>query len=75
MSRARKLTDEERKQHQAKSRDKWNSNNKSKAYRYQKKSRAKNFLLKDATIEELNYFSELISKRLKELQNNNSKKD
>lgn len=75
MSRVRKLTDEERKQHQAKSRDKWNSNNKSKAYRYQKKSRAKIFLLKDATIEELNYFSELISKRLKELQNNNSKKD
>ena len=54
---------------------KYQSKHKANAYRNQKKSRAKNFLLKDATIEELNYFSELISKRLKELQNNNSKKN
>lgn len=41
-------------------------------YRNQKKSRAKNFLLNDARVDELEFFSELISERLKELKNNNS---
>lgn len=38
-------------------------------YRNQKKSRAKNFILNDARIDELEFFSNLISERLKELKN------
>lgn len=45
---------------------------KKEVYRNQKKSRAKNFILNDARIDELEFFSELISERLKELKNNNS---
>lgn len=45
---------------------------KKEVYRNQKKSRAKNFLLNDARVDELEFFSELISERLKELKNNNS---
>ncbi|PWT35151.1 hypothetical protein DKZ29_06190 [Limosilactobacillus reuteri] len=50
----------------------WNKQHKESAYRNQKKSRAKNFLLNDARIDELEFFSELIYERLKELKNNNS---
>ena len=45
---------------------------KKEVYRNQKKSRAKNFILNDARIDELEFFSELISERLKELKNNNN---
>lgn len=45
---------------------------KKEVYRNQKKSRAKNFLLNDARVDELEFFSELISERLKELKINNS---
>lgn len=41
---------------------------KKEVYRNQKKSRAKNFLLNDARVDELEFFSELISERLKELK-------
>ena len=41
---------------------------KKEVYRNQKISRAKNFLLNDARIDELEFFSELISERLKELK-------
>ena len=68
MVRQKKLTDKQRKENQEKSRNNWNKNNKEKSYRYQKKSRAKNFILNDARIDELNYFSELINKRKKELK-------
>lgn len=51
---------------------KYQSKHKESAYRNQKKSRAKNFILKNATVDELNYFSELINTRLEELNNNNS---
>ncbi len=47
---------------------KYQSQHKANAYRNQKKSRAKSFILNDAKIEELNYFSELINKRIKELK-------
>lgn len=69
MVRQKKLTDKQRKENQEKSRNNWNKNNKEKSYRYQKKSRAKNFILNDARIDELDYFSELINKRKKELKN------
>ena len=68
MVRQKKLTDKQRKENQEKSRNNWNKNNKEKSYRYQKKSRAKNFILNDARIDELEYFSELINKRKKELK-------
>lgn len=71
MSRVKKLTDKERKENQEKSRNNWNKNNKEKSYRYQKKSRAKSFIEKDATREELNYFQKLITERLKELKSTN----
>ncbi len=45
---------------------------KKEVYRNQKKSRAKNFLLNDARIDELEFFSELINNRMQELKNNNS---
>ncbi len=44
---------------------------KKEVYRNQKKSRAKNFLLNDARIDELEFFSELINNRMQELKNNN----
>ena len=69
MVRQKKLTDKHRKENQEKSRNNWNKNNKEKSYSYQKKSRAKNFILNDARIDELDYFSELINKRKKELKN------
>lgn len=72
MVRQKKLTDKQRKENQEKSRNNWNKNNKEKSYRYQKKSRAKNFILNDARIDELNYFSELINKRKKELKKINN---
>ncbi|MDC6077575.1 hypothetical protein PPJ95_08415 [Limosilactobacillus reuteri] len=45
---------------------------KKEVYRNQKKSRAKNFILNDARIDELEFFSELINNRMQELKNNNS---
>lgn len=42
---------------------------KKEVYRNQKKSRAKNFILNDARIDELEFFNNLISERLKELKN------
>lgn len=47
---------------------KYQAKHKTEVYRNQKKSRAKNFILNDARIDELNYFSELINKRKKELK-------
>ena len=44
---------------------------KKEVYRNQKKSRAKNFILNDARIDELEFFSELINNRMQELKNNN----
>ena len=41
---------------------------KKEVYRNQKKKKKKNFLLNDARIDELEFFSELISERLKELK-------
>ena len=48
---------------------KYQSKHKKEIYRNQKKSKAKNFILNDARIDELEYFSELINKRKKELKN------
>ena len=47
----------------------YQAKHKKEVYRNQKKSRAKNFLLNDARIDELEFFSNLISERLKELKN------
>ncbi|OUN50353.1 hypothetical protein HHK02_01505 [Limosilactobacillus reuteri] len=49
----------------------YQAKHKKEVYRNQKKSRAKNFILNDARIDELNYFSELINNRMQELKNNN----
>lgn len=50
---------------------KYQANHKREVYRIQKKSKAKNFIIKDATREELNYFQKLITERLKELKSTN----
>lgn len=54
---------------------KYQSKHKDNNYRNQKKSRAKNFLLNDARIDELEFFNNLISERLKELKNNKDNND
>lgn len=69
--RPRKYTPEKARQININNSIQWNKQHKESAYRNQKKSRAKNFLLNDARIDELEFFSELISERLKELKNNN----
>ncbi|WP_323067455.1 hypothetical protein [Limosilactobacillus reuteri] len=70
--RPRKYTPEKARQININNSIQWNKQHKESAYRNQKKSRAKNFLLNDARIDELNYFSELINNRMQELKNNNS---
>lgn len=67
MAKARKLTKEEAYQRQLKRNAEYNRTHKQAAYRYQKKSRAKSFIKKDATREELEELRELIDERLKEL--------
>lgn len=49
----------------------YQAKHKKEVYRNQKKSRAKNFILNDARIDELEFFSELINNRMQELKNNN----
>ena len=70
--RPRKYTPEKARQININNSIQWNKQHKESAYRNQKKSRAKNFLLNDARIDELEFFSELINNRMQELKNNNS---
>lgn len=49
---------------------KWQDKNKEKAKSYTYKSNAKNFILKHASIEELDFLLELIKERREELKNN-----
>lgn len=58
---------------QLKASKKYQAKHKTEVYRIQKKSKAKNFIIKDATREELNYFQKLITERLLELKNDNDK--
>ncbi len=53
---------------------KYQAKHKKEIYRNQKKSKAKNFILNDARIDELNYFSELINKRKTEFKKMNNNK-
>ena len=59
------LTDKERKENQRRAVKDWEQRHKKEVYRIQKKSRAKNFIIKDATREELQEFKKLIDEKLK----------
>lgn len=63
--RPRALTAEQREANNKRARVDWNKRNAKKSYRYQKKSRAKSFIKKDATREELLELRDLIDERLK----------
>lgn len=63
--RPRTLTAEQREANNKRARVDWNKRNAKKSYRYQKKSRAKSFIKKDATREELLELRDLIDERLK----------
>lgn len=66
--RPRKLSTEQAAANAKRSRQRWNAEHKSKSYRYQKKSRARSFILKDATLDELVELSKLIDQRREQLQ-------
>lgn len=66
--RPRVLTDEQRKENNSRARDDWNKRNTKKSYRYQKKSRARSFIMKDATHDELLELRALIDERLKAME-------
>lgn len=54
---------------QQKATEKWQSNNKDKVKHYQYKSRAKTFINKHASIEELKELRKMIDDKIKELEN------
>ena len=66
LGRPKVLTDKERKENQRRAVKDWEQRHKKEVYRIQKKSRAKNFIIKDATREELLELRDLIDERLKE---------
>lgn len=65
LGRPKVLTDKERKENQRRAVKDWEQRHKKEVYRIQKKSRAKSFIIKDATREELEEFKRLIYERLK----------
>lgn len=65
LGRPKVLTDKERKENQRRAVKDWEQRHKKEVYRIQKKSRAKNFIIKDATREELQEFKKLIDEKLK----------
>lgn len=65
LGRPKELTDKERKENQRRAVKDWEQRHKKEVYRIQKKSRAKSFIIKDATREELEEFKRLIYERLK----------
>lgn len=67
MPRAKKYSEEEARKRQISRVNEYNRTHKQAAYRNQKKSRAKSFIKKDATREELEELRGLIDERLKEL--------
>lgn len=69
MPRTKKLTEEEAYKRQLERNKEYNRTHKKEAYRNQKKSRARGFIKKDATREELEELRVLIDERLKELSN------
>lgn len=66
LGRPKVLTDKERKENQRRAVKDWEQRHKKEVYRIQKKSRAKSFIIKDATREELLELRALINERLKE---------
>lgn len=70
MARPKKLTTEEAYKRQLARNAEYNRTHKKKAYRNQKKSRAKSFINKDATAEELKELQTLIDERLEEISEN-----
>ena len=66
LGRPKVLTDKERKENQRRAVKDWEQRHKKEVYRIQKKSRAKNFIIKGATREELLELRDLIDERLKE---------
>lgn len=67
MARPKKLTEEEAYKRQLARNAEYNRTHKKEAYRNQKKSRARSFINKDATVEELKELRALIDERLKEM--------
>ncbi|MBB1079045.1 hypothetical protein H5S09_03820 [Limosilactobacillus sp. STM2_1] len=67
MPRTKKLTEEEAYRRQLARNVEYNRTHKKEAYRNQKKSRARGFIKKDATREELEELRGLIDERLKKL--------
>lgn len=65
----KKYTPEEAKRRQINRVNEYNRTHKATAYRNQKKSRARSFIKKDATREELEELRGLIDERLEELSN------
>lgn len=70
MGRTKKYTPEEAHKRQLARNAEYNRTHKSAAYRNQKKSRARGFIKKDATREELEELRGLIDERLEELSKN-----
>lgn len=68
LGRPKVLTDKERKENQRRAVKDWEQRHKKEVYRIQKKSRAKNFIIKGATREELLELRDLIDERLKNLK-------
>ena len=68
LGRRKVLTDKERKENQRRAVKDWEQRHKKEVYRIQKKSRAKNFIIKGATREELLELRDLIDERLKNLK-------
>ena len=66
LGRPKVLTDKERNENQRRAVKDWEQRHKKEVYRIQKKSRAKNFIIKGATREELLELRDLIDERLKE---------
>lgn len=67
MPKVKKYSKEEAHQRQINRVNEYNRTHKKEAYRNQKKSRARNFIKKDATREELEELRGLIDERLKEI--------
>lgn len=70
MARPKKLTEEEAYKRQLARNAEYNRTHKKEAYRNQKKSRARSFINKDATAEELKELRALIDERLEEISEN-----
>lgn len=66
----KKLTEEEAYKRQLARNAEYNRTHKKEAYRNQKKSRAKSFINKDATVDELKELRALIDERLEEISGN-----